>query len=304
MIARTIVALALAGFAALSAVAAHAQERQEPGHESARGPAAAPMRGPGEGAPGPRQGGPRPEAAPGGAPGRAEGGHVGELPGPRGPGPVIGAPPHGPQGPAFGQRPMGQPPAPAPSPAPSVREPNGPAHAPGFDQGHGPGPAPHAPGFGQAHPPGAAPGAPGLDQAQRPAPGVAPRAPEVDQAHRPGLAQRAPVVNAPRAHGAVPAPYRGDIHRFVDRDAHVWRGGRWQHDRHRGRFGWWWVVGGLWYFYPQPVYPYPDPFSPGDVDDGPGAASGYWYYCRSAGQYYPYVTDCPEGWVPVVPEEQ
>lgn len=25
----------------------------------------------------------------------------------------------------------------------------------------------------------------------------------------------------------------------------------------------------------------------------------YWYYCPSAGAYYPYVTSCPEPWVPV-----
>ena len=302
MIARTVVALAVAGFAGLSTLAAHAQERQEPGHQSAHGPAAAPMRGPGEGAGGPRPGGPGPHAAPG----RAEGGgRVGEAPGPKGPGPAIGSPAHGPQGQAFGQRPMGQSPAPvpspAPAPAPAVRVPNSPAHEPGFDQAHRPGPAPHAPGVDQAHPPGPAPRSPQFDQAHRPAP--APHTPEVDQAHRPGLAQRAPLVNAPRAHGAVPAPYRGNIHRFVDLDARVWRGGRWHHDRHRGRFGWWWVVGGLWYFYPQPVYPYPDPFSPSEVDYGPGAAGGYWYYCESAGQYYPYVTDCPEGWVPVVPDQ-
>jgi hypothetical protein len=27
----------------------------------------------------------------------------------------------------------------------------------------------------------------------------------------------------------------------------------------------------------------------------------YWYYCASAGAYYPYVQTCPEGWVTVVP---
>jgi hypothetical protein len=28
----------------------------------------------------------------------------------------------------------------------------------------------------------------------------------------------------------------------------------------------------------------------------PAYASGYWHYCESAGAYYPYVADCPEGW--------
>lgn len=48
---------------------------------------------------------------------------------------------------------------------------------------------------------------------------------------------------------------------FVDRDWDRWRGGRWLHGRHAGREGWWWVIGGSWYFYPAPVYPYPDPYA-------------------------------------------
>lgn len=33
----------------------------------------------------------------------------------------------------------------------------------------------------------------------------------------------------------------------------------------------------------------------------PPPASGNWYYCGSAGQYYPYVDVCPEGWQTVMP---
>jgi len=29
--------------------------------------------------------------------------------------------------------------------------------------------------------------------------------------------------------------------------------------------------------------------------------AGYWYYCQSAGAYYPAVPSCPEPWVPVPP---
>jgi hypothetical protein len=29
------------------------------------------------------------------------------------------------------------------------------------------------------------------------------------------------------------------------------------------------------------------------------ATPGYWYYCPSYGAYYPYVTSCPDPWVPV-----
>jgi hypothetical protein len=30
----------------------------------------------------------------------------------------------------------------------------------------------------------------------------------------------------------------------------------------------------------------------------------YWYYCREANAYYPYVSTCPGGWVPVSPSPQ
>jgi hypothetical protein len=29
--------------------------------------------------------------------------------------------------------------------------------------------------------------------------------------------------------------------------------------------------------------------------------SGYWYYCKDAKGYYPYVKRCPSGWMKVVP---
>lgn len=249
MNASTLVALAVAGFAAISTVGALAQERPL-GHESAVGP------GPGGGAHGPSgmaQGRPAQGLVqPGGAGAAppAVGGRPAVGPGP-GPGPG-----RSPQGQAFGQRPM------APQAAPAMRPNNGPVGGQNF----GPGPG----------------------RVMGPAPHVAPRG---------------PIDHAPRAYGAVPAPYRGNIHRFVDQDARVWRHGRWRHSHHDGSFGWWWVVGGLWYYYPQPVYPYPDPFVPGTVVYGPAGSGPYWYYCESAGQYYPYVTYCPEGWVAVVPDQ-
>jgi hypothetical protein len=33
----------------------------------------------------------------------------------------------------------------------------------------------------------------------------------------------------------------------------AWEGGRWRRETHNGRYGWWWDVGGVWYFYPQPM---------------------------------------------------
>ncbi len=122
--------------------------------------------------------------------------------------------------------------------------------------------------------------------------------------------------------------WRGDIHRFEAHDLHRWRSGTWRHGRHAGRSGWWWVIGGSWYFYPRPVYPYPDPFRPPGVvvetlpppivvqvpnpqplanppvvEPAP-AAIQFWYYCDAAQGYYPYVAACPSGWktVPANPQ--
>jgi hypothetical protein len=82
-------------------------------------------------------------------------------------------------------------------------------------------------------------------------------------------------------------------------DVERWHGGRWFHGEHLGRLGWWWIVGDGWYSYAAPVYPYPDPYAPPTVA---APATGYWYYCPSAGAYYPYVTECPEAWQPAVPQ--
>ena len=117
--------------------------------------------------------------------------------------------------------------------------------------------------------------------------------------HRPGPAR------------AKPPAWRGDIHRFGDHDWHVWRGGRWVHGRHDGRLGYWWVVGSVWYFYPAPVYPYPNPYEPPPAvivtppaaTPPPPPPAQYWYYCEAAKGYYPYVPTCPGGWqaVPAKP---
>ena len=116
--------------------------------------------------------------------------------------------------------------------------------------------------------------------------------------------------------------WRGhEIHRFGDHDLHTWRGGRWHHGRHDGRLGWWWIAAGVWYFYPSPVYPYPDPYVPPvtvinqqppvvvapqtAVPAQPQPSAQFWYYCDSANGYYPYVPSCPEAWrqVPAQPPQ-
>src|SRR3984957_20363183 len=113
-------------------------------------------------------------------------------------------------------------------------------------------------------------------QAPRPGPGGHP-GPMVGPGH-PG-----PMVGRGRgahfARGAsLPArnfgghPYRGRL---------AWEGGRWHHEVHNGRDGYWWDVGGVWYFYPQPMDGPPTYISEDyadDVDggpDGPPVAGGY-----------------------------
>ena len=106
-----------------------------------------------------------------------------------------------------------------------------------------------------------------------------------------------------------------DIRHFDNHHHEVWRGGRWRYAHHDGRVGWWWIVAGMWYFYPRPVYPYPDPYIPPVVVVQPAPVPApppvtvvqpqaqSWYYCESSKGYYPYVAVCPEGWkaVPATP---
>jgi hypothetical protein len=99
-----------------------------------------------------------------------------------------------------------------------------------------------------------------------------------------------------------------------------------QAERHGGRGwgpGWGPVVGlglglGLWelsrpYYYPYGSYYYPPPVivqqQPSDVyiqqapqpAPAPVQEQSYWYYCPDAQGYYPYVKQCPKGWLKVVP---
>ncbi len=61
----------------------------------------------------------------------------------------------------------------------------------------------------------------------------------------------------------------------------AWEGGRWRHEAHNGRYGWWWDVGGVWYFYPQPMDGPPAYVSDVEVaddyggPDGPPVGAGY-----------------------------
>ena len=107
-------------------------------------------------------------------------------------------------------------------------------------------------------------------------------------------------------------PWHADFRHFDRHDDRLWRRGGWRHSWHDGRFGWWWITGGDWFFYPQPVYPYPDPYNyvplqtvvvPPPTEPLAPQPQQYWYYCDSASGYYPYVATCPGGWraVPATP---
>ncbi|HXP97610.1 MAG TPA: hypothetical protein VN809_12915 [Telmatospirillum sp.] len=114
-----------------------------------------------------------------------------------------------------------------------------------------------------------------------------------------------------------------DVHRFDRHELGLWRTGGWRHEWHNGRLGWWWLVGGVWYFYERPVYPYPVVVSeiafaepviaapppavvvPGaPVMAAPPPQQPMWYYCDNPAGYYPYVATCatPFRAVPAKPQ--
>lgn len=109
--------------------------------------------------------------------------------------------------------------------------------------------------------------------------------------------------------GHAPDFHGRDFGHFNHSERVLWQGGRWIHDWHDGRYGWWWFVGGCWYFYPQPIYPYPTYVPPAVVvQQAPPVPTGLppaqnWYYCDNPKGYYPYVASCNGAWraVPATP---
>jgi len=90
-------------------------------------------------------------------------------------------------------------------------------------------------------------------------------------------------------HGGGAFPHHGTFHN-----------GHFVHGFHGGVSGIWWVSGGFWYPWYGYAYAYPYvsyPYTAYPAQD----YSGVWYYCQSAGDYYPNVQVCPEGWVAVSP---
>jgi hypothetical protein len=71
--------------------------------------------------------------------------------------------------------------------------------------------------------------------------------------------QTPPRQTSPRTQTFGGHAYRGQL---------AWRDGRWHHTTRNGRHGWWWDVGGFWYFYPAQIEGPPDYVSDIDVPDG------------------------------------
>ncbi|MBJ7404340.1 MAG: hypothetical protein JHD07_14000 [Bradyrhizobium sp.] len=106
---------------------------------------------------------------------------------------------------------------------------------------------------------------PSPQQAARPAPqpGAQPRAggPGPHQAGGPPPGRHYARGPAPERNWGGHA-YRGN---------RAWDGGRWRHEVRNGRSGWWWDVGGVWYYYPQRMAGPPAYISEDYIDDMPVA---------------------------------
>ena len=127
---------------------------------------------------------------------------------------------------------------------------------------------------------------------------------QVPPGQGPGPGQQPGPHPGPGAHPQPRAFRDRDPAHFGEHDFAVWRGGAWHHEWHNGRYGWWWAIGPEWYFYPEPIYPFPDPYLPPGVMAQPVPPSGqppaqYWYYCDNPPGYYPYVATCMTAWRPV-----
>lgn len=85
----------------------------------------------------------------------------------------------------------------------------------------------------------------------------------------------------------------------------------WHHPRVSGGI---WIGPGWWGVWPVPAYPYYRyyPSYPHRVTVQPEQQEyvsqssdreeeEYWYFCRKPEGYYPYIKQCPDGWMKVVP---
>jgi len=99
-----------------------------------------------------------------------------------------------------------------------------------------------------------------------------------------------------------------DVRYFNDREWGRWRSGYWQRDYYDGRFGWWYDVGGVYYPYDAPIWPYPLSVAPLIVAEAAvappppmpiaplPALPRVAYHCASPEGFYPEVGACDAGW--------
>ena len=102
------------------------------------------------------------------------------------------------------------------------------------------------------------------------------------RANFPGNARSGNTASFAQHHGGA-APTQFDRGHFYGRDyahfsvheAELWHRGAWHHEFHDGRFGWWYAVDGIWYFYAAADLSLPDLRSGGRLHSrGRGAAAG------------------------------
>jgi hypothetical protein len=87
---------------------------------------------------------------------------------------------------------------------------------------------------------------------------------------------------------------------------HTFRGGTWTGTTWSEWDPWWWAAP----YYPAYLYYY-DYWAPPDINQEPSPVyvqptpqveeQSYWYFCPDSRNCYPYVKQCPKGWLKVVP---
>lgn len=103
-----------------------------------------------------------------------------------------------------------------------------------------------------------------------------------------------------------------DVRYFNDHEWGRWRGGYWHRDFYDGRFGWWFDVGGVYYPYAAPIWPYPLYVAPLIAAEAVELAAApppvvpiaplpalprVAYHCASPAGFYPEVEACDAGWI-------
>lgn len=88
-------------------------------------------------------------------------------------------------------------------------------------------------------------------------------------------------------------------------------GSVWAHDRGRGGprvgvyfgYSYPWYSPPPYYYYPPTVIVRPEPqvYIERSAPQPAPQTQAYWYYCTNPQGYYPYIKDCPGGWLQVVP---